>query len=165
MVSHATPVNVPGKIKSLEELRTIAREAQAAGRTVVFTNGCFDILHRGHLHVLREAKQLGDLLIVAVNTDRSVREIKGSTRPVMPETDRSELIAALEMVDYAILFDESEPRALIEALEPDVLVKGGDWSREQVVGGDLVERNGGRVAVVPYLKGFSTTEIIERVRN
>ena len=156
---------MPGKLKSLEELKSIASQAKARGQKIVFTNGCFDILHRGHLHVLREAKALGDLLIVAVNSDGSVQRLKGPSRPVIGEVGRSELIAALEMVDYVTLFEETDPRRLIEEIQPDILAKGGDWRRDQVVGGDIVERSGGKVAVIPYLKGFSTTEIIERVRS
>jgi len=156
---------VPGKLKSLEELKSIALQAKARGQKIVFTNGCFDILHRGHLHVLREAKALGDLLIVAVNSDGSVQRLKGPSRPVINEAGRSELIAALEMVDYVTLFDEIDSRRLIEEIQPDILAKGGDWRRDQVVGADIVERSGGKVAVISYLKGFSTTEIIERVRS
>ena len=156
---------MPGKLKSLEELKSIASQAKARGQKIVFTNGCFDILHRGHLHVLREAKALGDLLIVAVNSDGSVKRLKGPSRPVINEAGRSELIAALEMVDYVTLFAETDPRRLIEEIQPDILAKGGDWRRDQVVGADIVERSGGKVAVIPYLKGFSTTEIIERVRS
>ncbi len=152
-------------MKNVEELQSIVAKAQASGKKVVFTNGCFDILHPGHLHVLREAKALGDLLIVAVNTDGSVKRIKGPSRPVVTEAARAELIAALEMVDYVTLFDEPDPCGVIMAIHPDVLVKGGDWGRSEVVGADIVERNGGRVAVIPYLKGFSTTDIIERIRN
>jgi D-beta-D-heptose 7-phosphate kinase/D-beta-D-heptose 1-phosphate adenosyltransferase len=157
--------SVPGKLKSLHELERLTSTAKARGKKIVFTNGCFDILHRGHLHVLREAKALGDLLIVAVNSDRSVKQIKGPGRPVMSEVSRAELIEALEMVDYVILFEESDPCRLIAALKPDILAKGGDYGRDTVVGADIVEKNGGRVAVIPFLKGFSTTEIIERVRN
>jgi D-beta-D-heptose 7-phosphate kinase/D-beta-D-heptose 1-phosphate adenosyltransferase len=156
---------VPGKLKSLEELKSIASQAQARGRKIVFTNGCFDILHRGHLHLLREAKALGDLLIVAVNSDSSVRQIKGPARPIISEAGRAELIAALEMVDYVTLFDETDPCRMIEEIRPDILVKGGDYTGNEVVGGDIVKRSGGKVAVVPYLKGFSTTEIIGRVRE
>ena len=154
-----------GKLKTLEELRLIAADARHQGKTVVFTNGCFDILHRGHLHVLREAKACGDLLITGMNSDKSVRQIKGPARPVLPESDRSELLGALEMVDYVVLFDDPDPYKLISAIRPDVLVKGGDWSGERIVGADVVEEAGGRVAVIPYIKGFSTTEIIERIRN
>jgi rfaE bifunctional protein nucleotidyltransferase chain/domain len=156
---------VPGKLKSRAELGFIRAEAKRLGRSVVFTNGCFDLLHRGHVHMLREAKACGDILIVAINSDRSVTTIKGPNRPVLPETDRAELIAAMEMVDYVVLFDEPDPYNLIAALSPDVLVKGGDWSAGKIIGADVVEQNGGRVAVVPYLKGFSTTEMIEKIRS
>jgi rfaE bifunctional protein nucleotidyltransferase chain/domain len=162
---HVTQESVTGKLKNLGELATIASEARRAGKTVVFTNGCFDLLHRGHVHILREAGAQGDILIVGVNSDRSVRGIKGPKRPILEETDRTELIAAMEMVDYVILFDEPDPCKLIEAIKPDVLAKGGDWGLDGVVGADIVERQGGRVAVIPYLKGFSTTEIIERIKH
>lgn len=154
-----------GKLKSLEDLKVIAADARSKGRSVVFTNGCFDLLHRGHVHVLREAKACGDLLITGVNSDKSVKKIKGPTRPVLPESDRSELLASLEMVDYVVLFDEPDPYELISAIRPNVLVKGGDWSDAKIVGADLVEEAGGRVVVIPYIKGFSTTEIIERIKN
>ena len=154
-----------GKLKNLEDLKVIAADARSKGSSVVFTNGCFDLLHRGHVHVLREAKACGDLLITGVNSDKSVKKIKGPARPVLPESDRSELLASLEMVDYVVLFDEPDPYELISAIRPNVLVKGGDWSGEKIVGADLVEEAGGRVVVIPYIKGFSTTEIIERIKN
>jgi len=156
---------VSGKVKSLDELKHIAEQARRNGKTVVLTNGCFDLLHRGHVHVLREAKALGDILMVAINSDRSVKAIKGPHRPVLSEVDRAELIGAMEMVDYVVLFDESDPCNLIAAVKPDVLAKGGDWGPNGVVGADIVKRNGGKVAVIPYLKGFSTTEIIEKIRG
>jgi rfaE bifunctional protein nucleotidyltransferase chain/domain len=156
---------VSGKLKTLDELIKIAAQARRNGKSVVFTNGCFDLLHRGHVHVLRQAKAAGDLLIVAINSDQSVKAIKGPTRPVAAEIDRLELIAAMEMVDYVILFDEPDPSKLITAIKPNVLAKGGDWGADEVVGADIVERQGGRVLLVPYLKGYSTTEIIERIRN
>jgi rfaE bifunctional protein nucleotidyltransferase chain/domain len=159
------PIVVAGKLKTREELKVIAAEARNQGKSVVFTNGCFDILHRGHVHVLRQAKACGDLLITGINSDRSVRQLKGPTRPVVPESDRSELLGALEMVDYVVLFDEPDPYELVSAIRPNVLVKGGDWSGEKIVGADLVEEAGGRVAIIPYIEGFSTTEIIERIRN
>ena len=152
-----------GKVKGVEELKETVRQAQRGGRVVVFTNGCFDLLHRGHLHLLREAKRLGDLLVVALNTDLSVRRLKGPERPILPETERAELIAALEMVDYVTLFSEPDPHALIKELRPDVLVKGGDWSEDKVVGGDFVEGYGGKVAVIPYLEGYSTTRMIKKI--
>jgi rfaE bifunctional protein nucleotidyltransferase chain/domain len=156
---------VSGKVKSLDELKRIADQARRDGKTVVLTNGCFDLLHRGHVHILREAKALGDILIVAINSDRSVKAIKGPSRPVLSESDRTELLAAMEMVDYVALFDEPDPYDLIAAVRPNVLVKGGDWGSDQIIGADIVKRNGGKVAVIPYLKGFSTTEIIERIRG
>ena len=154
-----------GKLKNLDELTKLVAQARQNGKSIVFTNGCFDILHRGHVHVLRQAKAAGDLLIVALNSDRSVQEIKGAHRPVLPETDRIELIGAMEMVDYVIIFDEPDPYKLIAAIKPDVLAKGGDWSAEKIVGADVVEQAGGRIVVIPYLKGFSTSEIIERILN
>lgn len=151
------------KLKSLEELSAIAAQARRDGKSVVFTNGCFDILHRGHVHTLREARALGDLLIVALNSDRSVKAIKGPQRPILSEIDRIELIGAMEMVDYIVLFDEPDPYKLIAAIKPKVLAKGGDWNADKVIGADVVEQAGGRVALIPYLKGFSTSGIIERI--
>ena len=153
------------KVKKREALKTIAAKARTEGKKIVFTNGCFDLLHAGHVRLLREAKKLGDLLIVALNSDSSVREIKGPDRPILPEEERAELIAALEMVDYVTLFDEPDPLNLLRELRPDVLAKGGDWAEDKVVGREWVESYGGKVAVIPYLKGHSTTEIIERMRK
>jgi rfaE bifunctional protein nucleotidyltransferase chain/domain len=151
------------KVKSRAALKAIAAQAKKENKKVVFTNGCFDLLHAGHLHVLGEAKKLGDILVVAVNSDGSVRQIKGPERPILPEAERAELIAALEMVDYVTLFDEPEPRDLIRELQPDVLVKGGDWADDKIVGRELVEGFGGTVAVIRHLKGHSTTEIVDRI--
>lgn len=156
---------VSGKLKTAGEVAGIAAQAKRDGKTVVFTNGCFDLLHRGHVHTLRQAKSQGDLLIVALNSDRSVKAIKGPSRPIIPELDRVELIAAMEMVDYVVVYDEADPYNLIAAIKPNVLAKGGDWSADKIVGADIVEHNGGRVAVIPYLQGSSTTEIIERIRQ
>ena len=154
-----------GKLKSVGELAAITAQAKHEGKTVVFTNGCFDLLHRGHIHTLRQAKSHGDLLIVALNSDRSVKAIKGPNRPIMPELERVELIAAMEMVDYVVVYDEPDPYSLIAAIKPNVLAKGGDWSTDKIIGADIVKQNGGRVAIIPYLQGFSTTEIIERIRH
>ena len=156
---------VRAKYKTIDELSAISAQARKAGRLVVFTNGCFDLVHRGHIHLFRQAKTLGDILIVGLNTDVSVKTIKGPQRPIMPEADRIELIAALEMVDYVVAYNEPDPYRVIAAIQPNVLVKGGDWSADKIVGADVVEQNGGRVAVIPYLPGFSTTQIIERIRN
>ena len=154
-----------GKIKGLKELKIIVSGAKAEGEKVVFTNGCFDLLHRGHLHLLREAKKLGDLLVVAINSDRSVEKVKGPERPILSETERAELIAALEMVDYVVLFDEPDPYDVIRELRPNVLVKGGDWPKDKIIGTEVVEGRGGKVVVVPYLEGHSTSEMIERIRK
>lgn len=159
------PKTVSGKLKNVGELSEIAAQARAKRKIVVFTNGCFDLLHRGHVHMLREAKAQGDLLIVAMNSDSSVKAIKGPSRPIMPAIDRVELIAAMEMVDYVVVYDEPDPYDLIAAIKPDVLAKGGDWSPDKIIGADIVEQHGGRVAVIPYLEGFSTTEIIERIKT
>lgn len=163
--SHGTDGDVSAKLKNVHELRSVIAASQSGGKTVVLTNGCFDLLHPGHVHVLRQAKACGDILIVAVNSDRSVKQIKGPNRPVLPETDRVELIGALEMVDFVTLFDEPDPYKVIAELNPDVLAKGGDWKAERIIGADIVKQNGGKVVVIPYLKGFSTTEIIERIRR
>ena len=157
------PNDMSGKLKNAVEIKAIAAQARRNGQSLVFTNGCFDLVHRGHVHLLRAAKAAGDLLIVALNSDRSVSEIKGPKRPIMPETDRIELIAAMEMVDYVVIFDEPDPTALIDAIKPDVLAKGADWNADKVVGAELVEQSGGRVVRIPYLQGFSTSEIIERI--
>jgi D-beta-D-heptose 7-phosphate kinase/D-beta-D-heptose 1-phosphate adenosyltransferase len=156
---------VSGKLKNLNEIADIAAQARKNGQSIVFTNGCFDILHRGHVHILREARACGDLLIVGINSDRSVKSIKGASRPILPETDRVELIGAMEMVDYIVLFDDPDPYRLIAAIKPNVLAKGGDWNADKIVGADVVAENGGKIAVIPYLQGFSTTKIIERIRN
>ena len=151
------------KIRVLEDLKVIVSNAKTEGKSVVFTNGCFDIVHRGHLHLLSEAKKLGDLLIVAINSDISVKKIKGPNRPILGEGERAELISALEMVDYVTLFDGADPYRLINELRPNVLVKGGDWGKERIVGRDVVEKEGGKVVVIPYLEGYSTTQIMERM--
>jgi len=158
-------ITVPAKYKSVDELSAISAQARKAGRVVFFTNGCFHLVHRGHIHLLRQAKALGDILIVGLNSDVSVKTIKGPDRPIMPEADRIELIAALEMVDYVVVYSEPDPYHIIAAIKPNVLVKGGDWSADKIIGADVVEQNGGRVAVVPYLPEFSTTQIIERIRK
>jgi D-glycero-beta-D-manno-heptose 1-phosphate adenylyltransferase len=158
-------LNVSDKVKNLNELKAITTAARIDRKTIVFTNGCFDLLHRGHIYLLREAKALGDLLIVAINSDQSVKVIKGPTRPILSEIDRLELIASMEMVDYVLLFEEPDPSNIISILRPHILVKGGDWPTEEVVGRDIVQTNGGKVVVIPYLKGFSTTEIIAKIRS
>ncbi len=141
-----------------------AREGwRRAGSVVVFTNGCFDLLHRGHVHLLEQARALGDVLIVGINSDASVRAVKGSGRPLVSEDDRAAVLASLASVDAVAVFDTPTPAELIRALQPDVLVKGGDWPVEQIVGADEVTRRGGRVLSLPLLPGYSTTNIVERV--
>ncbi len=137
---------------------------KAGGGRVVFTNGVFDLLHPGHVRYLRQARTLGDALVVGVNTDRSVRVIKGESRPVTPESERAEILAALACVDVVVLFDEETPYELIKRLQPDVLVKGADWSEASMIGRDIVEARGGRVVRVPFEAGYSTTRIIEKVK-
>ncbi len=151
------------KIKTTAELRPLLAVLRAAGKKIVFTNGCFDLIHTGHTRYLAKAKSFGDLLIVAVNSDSSVRMIKGDKRPINSESDRMETLAALESVDYVTLFSEPDPHRVISELQPDVLVKGGDWRVDQIIGRDVVEARGGRVMTVPYLEGASTTSIIEKI--
>lgn len=134
-----------------------------AGKKVVFTNGCFDLLHIGHVRYLEAARAMGEALVVGVNSDRSIREIKGPHRPVLPDAERAELLAGLACVDAAVIFDEPDPLTLITALQPDVLVKGGDWAPNQIIGREVVEGAGGVVKTVPMVPGRSTTSIIERV--
>ena len=138
-------------------------QLRRAGKTVVFSNGCFDILHPGHIHTLTHAKALGDVLIVGINSDTSVKRLKGERRPILNQGERAVMLAALEAVDYVTAFEEDTPLALIQLLRPHVLVKGGDWSSESVVGREVVEADGGRVVLVPYQEGLSTTGVIERV--
>jgi D-beta-D-heptose 7-phosphate kinase/D-beta-D-heptose 1-phosphate adenosyltransferase len=133
--------------------------------SVVFTNGVFDLLHPGHVRYLRAAREQGDLLIVGMNTDRSVREIKGPTRPIIPERERAEVVAALACVDAVVLFDEATPAEIIERLQPDILVKGADWAADRIVGRETVERRGGKVVRIPVEQGYSTTGIVEKIRS
>jgi len=133
------------------------------GKVVVFTNGVFDLLHPGHVHYLQQARQLGDALIVGVNSDRSMRAIKGQARPIVPEEERAEILAALRVVDAVIVFDEDTPHSVISALQPDVLVKGADWTEDAIVGRDVVEARGGRVVRIPLEAGYSTTTIVEKI--
>jgi rfaE bifunctional protein nucleotidyltransferase chain/domain len=136
-----------------------------AGETVCFTNGCYDILHAGHLHLLEAAAGTADLLVVGLNTDESVRRLKGPERPWLPFADRAGLLASLEVVDFVVGFPEDTPANLIEAVQPDVLVKGGDWALDEIVGRDVVESRGGRVVTVPLAPGRSTTDLVERIRR
>jgi len=151
------------KIKRREELLGIIKDLKAKGKRVVFTNGCFDLLHVGHIRYLEEAKTLGDILIVGVNSDASVQKLKGPKRPVMPVEERTEILSGLGCVDYITIFDELDPLALVTSLKPNVLVKGGDWTKEQTIGKEVVERSGGEVIIIPFVKGASTSNIIETI--
>jgi rfaE bifunctional protein nucleotidyltransferase chain/domain len=151
------------KIKSCGELATLLRGLRAGGKVVVFTNGCFDLLHAGHVRYLAAARREGDLLVVGLNSDRSVQDIKGDARPILPETERAEVLAGLTAVDYVVLFDEADPLRLITALAPDVLVKGGDWPEEAIIGAQVVRARGGRVVRIPVVEGASTSAIITRI--
>jgi rfaE bifunctional protein nucleotidyltransferase chain/domain len=152
------------KILTRDELLIERQRLRDAGQKLVFTNGVFDILHVGHVRYLSLAQTLGDALVVAVNSDSSVRELKGDLRPLMNENDRAEILAALEFVDYVTIFDDVSPRSLIAELLPDVLVKGGDYSLDQIHGREEVEAAGGRVVSLPFVEGFSTSKLIEQVR-
>jgi D-beta-D-heptose 7-phosphate kinase/D-beta-D-heptose 1-phosphate adenosyltransferase len=154
-----------GKILSLHQLQETRERLRDAGKTVVFTNGCFDLLHPGHVRYLQQARALGDVLIVALNSDRAVRELKGKTRPILKEGERAEVIAALACVDFALVFDDVSPRATIAALRPDILVKGGDWGVDQIIGAEEVRAAGGRVLSLSFIEGVSTSEIIERIKR
>ena len=152
-----------GKLRGLGELVEIVRQRRARGHSVVFTNGCFDLIHRGHTRLLQQARELGDLLIVGLNSDASVRGLKGPSRPVLSQEERSEVLSALASVDYVVIFEEADPGRTIAALQPDVLVKGADWTKEEVVGRETVEGRGGRVVTIPLVEGSSTTGIIQRI--
>ena len=151
------------KLKSCSELAPILRGLQAGGKVVVFTNGCFDLLHAGHVRYLAAARREGDILVVGLNSDRSVRDIKGDPRPIMPESERAHVLAGLAAVNYVVLFDEPDPLRLIMALTPDVLVKGGDWPEDAIIGAQVVRERGGRVVRMPMVEGASTSAIIARI--
>ena len=152
-----------GKIVNLNQLSRIRKKAKKDRQKVVFTNGCFDILHRGHIECLKKAKSLGDFLIVGLNSDSSVKKIKGDKRPINPQEDRAEILASLEVVDYVCIFEEETPQKVINALVPDVLVKGGDYKQKKIVGKEVVESHGGRVFTVKEIRAKSTKNIIKRI--
>ncbi len=149
-----------------DQLVPLLKAAQTQGKRIVFTNGCFDLMHVGHTRYLQAAKDLGDLLVVAVNSDASVRSLnKAPDRPIVSEAQRAEVVAALGCIDYVILFNEPDPQSLVAALQPDILVKGGDWAVERIVGREIVEARGGAVRTIPLVPGVSTTSIIQRIRS
>lgn len=154
-----------GRVVTQDELILHTAEHKRNGQRVVFTNGCFDLLHPGHVHSLEQARDLGDVLVVAINSDASVRGNKGPGRPVLPQEERAEILAAMAMVDYVVVFDEATPRELLARLRPDILVKGMDWAPDEIVGREEVESAGGRVVQIALEPGYSTSVILEKIRN
>jgi len=151
------------KIKTKGDLRDIVEGLKAKGKKIVFTNGCFDLLHVGHIRYLEKAKAIGDILIVGLNSDRSVRNLKGEGRPILPVEERAELLSGLWCVDYITIFDEADPLKLISTLQPHFLVKGGDWTKETTLGKEVVEGLGGEVIILPFVKGASTSNLIQTI--
>lgn len=149
------------KVVEIEEIKEICKKTKEKGKVVVFTNGCFDIIHPGHIELLEKAKSLGNILIVGLNTDNSIKNIKNNSRPVFNEKDRAKVLCAICWVDYIVLFDELTPQKLISAIKPDILVKGGDYEIEEVVG----RKEAGKVVIIPQLPGYSTTEIIRKITH
>jgi rfaE bifunctional protein nucleotidyltransferase chain/domain len=152
-----------GKIKTLEEVVRIRQQLRAQGKKLVFTNGCFDILHLGHVRYLTQARALGDALVVGLNSDESVRALKGENRPIVPEGERAEVMSALACIDYVFMFDDLTPQRVIDAIVPDILVKGADWGISEIVGRETVEKAGGIVCNIPIVEGTSTTNIIQKI--
>ncbi|OGQ03992.1 MAG: glycerol-3-phosphate cytidylyltransferase [Deltaproteobacteria bacterium RBG_19FT_COMBO_46_12] len=151
------------KIKERKDLTRIIKNLKTRGKRIIFTNGCFDLLHVGHVRYLEEAKALGDVLVIGVNSDSSVRKIKGPGRPILPVEERVEILSGLGCVDYVAVFDELDPLKLITSLQPNVLAKGGDWTKEQIAGGEVVEKSGGEVIIIPLVQGVSTSNLIETI--
>ena len=157
---------MPTKVLFRDQLLSIVAGERAQGKRIVFTNGCFDLMHVGHTRYLQAARALGDVLVVGVNSDASVRTLdKAPDRPIVPEAQRAEVLAALGCVDFVVIFDESDPLQLITAVEPDVLVKGGDWTMDRIVGREIVEARGGVVKTIPLVPGLSTTGLLQRIRS
>ncbi len=148
---------------SLPELLRILEEERRKGKKIVFTNGCFDIIHAGHVDYLKKAKALGDILVVGLNSDNSIKRIKGEKRPIIPQEMRAEVLSSLKPVDFVVIFEEDTPENLIKAIRPDILVKGGDWELNKIVGKDFVESYGGKVLTIPFTYDISTTEIINTI--
>ncbi len=151
------------KIKEEKKLKKIVQRLRRKGKRIVFTNGCFDILHYGHIKYLESAKGYGDVLIVAVNSDSSVRKLKGKSRPINNQTERTNIVASLGCVDYVTVFKEPTPYRMIKNLKPDYLIKGADWKKEDIIGRDIVASYGGKVGVVPFIKNYSTTDLIRKI--
>jgi D-beta-D-heptose 7-phosphate kinase/D-beta-D-heptose 1-phosphate adenosyltransferase len=153
------------KIKTQGQLKEILRSLKKEGKRVAFTNGCFDIVHCGHIKYLEDAKRLADILVVGLNSDASIRRIKGNGRPINKQSDRAKILAALSCVDYVAIFGEDTPLKLIKSVRPDVLIKGADWRIKKIAGADFVRSYGAKALTVPYLKGYSTTGLIERIKR
>ena len=153
------------KLKSLKQLLSLLSKARKSRKKIVFTNGCFDLLHVGHIRYLEQAKKLGDILVIGLNSDASVRRLKGPERPVTLERERAEVLSALACVDYLVLFSDATPEKLIHAICPHFLVKGGDWKKKDIVGSDFVESQGGIVRALPYIQGFSTTGLLKKIKQ
>lgn len=151
------------KLKTLAQLKKIAQNLKRRRKKIVFTNGCFDILHFGHIKYLEQAKQKGDILIVGLNSDRSVRKIKGKARPLTKQKQRAHILSALTFIDFIVIFNEKTPYRLINELRPNILVKGGDWSKDKIVGRDIVRKYNGKVITLPYVRGFSTAGLIKKI--
>lgn len=153
------------KILDRNTLKNELDPLRKKGKKIAFTNGCFDILHIGHVRYLREAKKTADILVLALNSDASVKKIKGEKRPLVPQKDRAEIMAALEFIDFVTIFDETTPLELINLLKPDVLIKGGDWAQDKVVGRDEIKKWGGKLTLIPEIKGKSTTSIVDKIKQ
>lgn len=153
------------KIKTRARLGKIIHRLKEHGKKIAFTNGCFDILHYGHVKYLEDAKAKADILVVGLNSDASIKRIKGASRPINRQADRARMLEALSAIDYITIFSEDTPLKLIQALKPDILIKGRDWSVRKIVGADFIRASGGSVVTVPYLKGYSTTGLIEKIKN
>ncbi len=152
-----------GKLKSASALAGIAANIKRRGKKIVFTNGCFDILHAGHVEYLSKARKMGDILVIGLNSDGSVKKLKGDSRPVNNEVDRAKVLSALYFVDYVTIFSEETPERLIKKIKPDYLVKGGDWTEEKIAGANFVKSYGGKVKIVPFVAGYSTSSVIDKI--
>ena len=159
------PALTHNKILTFNAMQHQVKRWRLLNKTIAFTNGCFDILHQGHLEILSQAAALDDILVVGVNTDASVKKLKGDSRPVNNESFRAQMLAALTMVDAVVLFDEETPLELIRLIEPDTLIKGGDYAIEQIAGAEDVIKNGGEVKIIPLVKGYSTTALIQKIQE
>ncbi len=158
-------MNIRSKVVSLDDLLKKVADHRKNGEKIVFTNGCFDILHVGHVRYLAAARNEGDILVVGLNSDRSTRKIKGEQRPIVQQDQRAEILASLCCVDYITIFNEQNPLALIRSIKPDILVKGDDWPEKEIIGGDIVKADGGEVVRVPVVPNISTTSILKRIIN